>query len=117
MRRGAVALILLLAAIVAARAWVAWSHGTYLSYAEGTWSALAQDAARGEWYRPISAPTGYGGTRYWPLVFGVHAQLLRVWPDVLATGFLMSVIGFAAALAACFAAADCRSALKMRLSM
>ena len=105
MRRGAVALILVLAAIVAARAWVAWSHGTYLSYAEGTWSALAQDAARGEWYRPISAPTGYGGTRYWPLVFGVHAQLLRVWPDVLATGFLMSVIGFAAVLSACFAAA------------
>ncbi|HEX5214840.1 MAG TPA: hypothetical protein VFV98_05225 [Vicinamibacterales bacterium] len=105
MRRGAVALILVLAAIVAVRAWVAWSHGTYLSYAEGTWSALAQDAARGEWYRPISASTGYGGTRYWPLVFGVHAQLLRVWPDILATGFLMSVIGFAAALAAGFAAA------------
>ena len=105
MRRGAVALVLVLAAIIAARAWVAWSHGTYLSYAEGTWSALAQDAARGEWYRPISAPTGYGGTRYWPLVFGVHAQLLRLWPDVLATGLLMSLIGFAAAMAACFAAA------------
>ena len=105
MRRGAVALVLVLAAVIAVRAWVAWSHGTYLSYAEGTWSALAQDAARGEWYRPISAPTGYGGTRYWPLVFGVHAQLLRLWPDVLGTGFLMSVMGFAAALAACFAAA------------
>ena len=105
MRRGAVAVVVVLAAVIVVRAWVAWSHGTYLSYAEGTWSALAQDAARGEWYRPISGPTGYGGTRYWPLVFGAHAQLLRVWPDVLGTGFIMAVTAFAAVLAACFAAA------------
>jgi hypothetical protein len=91
-----------LLAVSAIRVVVSWSHGSYLSYAEGTWCALALDVARGEWYRPASGPDGYGGTRYWPLVFGLHGLLLRVWPDPIASGLLLSAASFVAALVALF---------------
>lgn len=93
---------LALAGALVARVLVSWSSGTYLSYTEGTWIALAQDAAHGIWYRPISGPDGYGATRYWPLVFGLHAALLRVWRDALATGLLLSALSFAALLVTVF---------------
>jgi hypothetical protein len=95
---GAVAL----AAAILARVVVSWSDGTHLSYAEGVWAALAVDAAHGEWYRPISGPDGYGGTRYWPLVFGVHGLLLRILPDVVMTGLLLGAAAFTWATFALF---------------
>ncbi len=74
-----------------------------------TWTALAWDAAHGELYRPVLAPTGYGGTRYMPLLFLVHAGLLRLHVDpVLGAVVLMqtSVIAAAAAAYAAMRAAD-----------
>jgi hypothetical protein len=73
-----------------------------LHHVSGAWAALADDAARGIVYRPLLSEAGYGGTRYFPLSFLVHALLVQLGIPLLPAGHALSVaagIGLVAASA------------------
>ena len=49
---------------------------------------LADDLARGTFYRPLLSPElGFGGTRFFPLAFALHAGLLRLGIPLLFAGY------------------------------
>src|SRR6266542_1538008 len=74
MRRAALAAAAAFSLVTAARLPAAWASGNALNHVSGVWMALADDLARGTLYRPIHAPDGaFGGTRYFPLAFALHA--------------------------------------------
>jgi len=86
-----------------------WPGSVFGSGTSGTWTALAWDAAHGDFYRPLLGPAGYGGTRYMPLLFLIHAALIRTHSDpVYGAVVLMqsTVVASAVALYAAMRAAD-----------
>jgi len=91
-RRATLAIAAVLALVTAARLPAAWTSGNALNHVSGVWMALADDLARGTLYRPIHAPDGaFGGTRYFPLAFALHAGLLRARAPLLAAGYAASL--------------------------
>jgi hypothetical protein len=82
----AVALVLVLAAT---RAWICWTRDAEISHASGVVMAMADDLQHGVFYRPLFGRLGYGGTRYFPLFFVIHAGLLKLGMPVLASGYLL----------------------------
>ena len=100
LRAAAVVLTVGLPALTIARAARAWPREAHLGYAEGIWLALANDAARHVFYRPLQGPLGYGGTRYFPLFFLLHAGLIRVGLDPIVAGYLLAVSSVALLLVA-----------------
>jgi hypothetical protein len=68
-----------------------WANGAYLGHASGVWIALANDLCHGVFYRPLSGPLGYGGTRYFPLVFVLQAGLMKLGCDPIVAGHLLSL--------------------------
>ncbi|ACG75418.1 conserved hypothetical protein [Anaeromyxobacter sp. K] len=95
MRPRALALVLpaaVLAALTLARLPAAWESGNALNHVSGAWMALADDLAHGTFYRPLaSAELGYGGTRFFPLAFALHAGLLRLGAPLLPAGYALSL--------------------------
>lgn len=78
----------------------AWESGNALNHVSGVWMALADDLARGTFYRPLHDPAlGWGGTRYFPLAFVLHAGLIRAGLPLLQAGQLLSLAAGAAAAA------------------
>ena len=73
-----------------ARAAVFWPTEAYLNTTAGVWTGLATDLANGVFYRAPLGPDGYGGTRYFPLHFILHAGLMKVIADPVWSGFVMS---------------------------
>jgi len=51
-------------------------RGLYMT--SGVWAGLAVDLADGTLYRPVHDETGFGGTRYMPLQFILHAIMLSI---------------------------------------
>jgi len=74
-----------------ARQFVSWRNFGDLESEGGMWTTLALDAANGIIYRPIFSPLGYGGTRYSPLHFLIHAGLLKAGAPPIPSGFLMGI--------------------------
>jgi hypothetical protein len=96
---GAIALTILL---LATRAAVCWSNDRYVSPTNGVWLALATDLNAGVFYRPLHGPSGYGGTRYFPLFFVLYALLLKLGLPVLLSGYLLSAVGIVSLIAGTF---------------
>jgi hypothetical protein len=70
----------------------AWESGNALNHVSGAWATLADDLARGTFYRPLHDPgVGYGGTRFFPLVFALHAGLVRLGVPLLPAGYALSL--------------------------
>jgi hypothetical protein len=70
----------------------AWASGNALNHVSGAWMTLADDLAHGTLYRPLhDADLGYGGTRYLPLAFALHAGLLRGGVGLLEAGWALSL--------------------------
>ncbi len=82
-----VALTVLLAVL---RAWVCWANDRYFEFSAGVYVALAADLKNGVFYRPLFGPSGYGGTRYFPLYFVLYSLLLKLGLPVLFSGYLLS---------------------------
>ena len=90
-RRLSTALGLALLGATALRLPAAWASGNALNHVSGAWMALADDLAHGTLYRPLLDPTlGFGGTRFFPLAFALHAGLLRLGVPLLAAGDAVS---------------------------
>jgi len=69
-----------------------WSGGLPFDATSGTWTALADDLAHGDFYRPLYGPLGWGGTRYMPLFFAMQAGLLRMGLDAGMAGLAVTVV-------------------------
>ena len=84
---------LALGAAIALRLPGAWRTGNGLNHVSGAWMALAEDLAHGTFYRPVLDPElGYGGTRFFPLVFSLHAALRAAGLQLLAGGYALSLV-------------------------
>ena len=76
----------------------------FLRIKSSIWVALAWDAAHGELYRPLFDANGYGGTRYMPLLFVVHAMGIRAGVDPIWSGVALMQASVAAVAVALFGA-------------
>ncbi|MFT3913893.1 MAG: hypothetical protein QM704_07205 [Anaeromyxobacteraceae bacterium] len=95
-----------LALATALRLPAAWSSGDALNHVSGAWLALAEDLAHGTFYRPLVDPAlGTGGTRFFPLLFSLHAALRTAGADLLAAGYLLSLASGLSVLAGVYALA------------
>jgi hypothetical protein len=82
-------LVISLAALVLttiAQVWITWRADSMMDDVAGIWSALAADMRNGIFYRPLYGPLGYGGTRYFPLHFAIHAGLMKAGLNVVVAG-------------------------------
>ena len=69
-----------------------WQEGVSLTPTSGTWIALAVDLKHGMFYRPMYGDLGYGGTRYLPLHFVLHALLMGLGLGPVAAGHALEGI-------------------------
>src|SRR5437762_13098724 len=79
-----------------------WPGALPQDSSSGVWAALAQDFAKGVFYRPTYSAFGFGGTRYMPLFFVVHGVLIRLAFDPVTAGGVLTVLGSAVFGAALF---------------
>ncbi len=82
--------VAIIVAITAARAWIWWRNDAGISFASGVMITMAADLKAGVFYRPLFDSAGYGGTRYFPLYFCLHALLLKLGMPVLFSAYLLS---------------------------
>src|SRR2546427_6166241 len=75
---------------IALMAWY-WPGSLPQDSSSGVWAALAQDFAKGVFYRPTFAGFGFGGTRYMPLFFVLHGGLIRLALDPVTAGLILTV--------------------------
>lgn len=68
-----------------------WVNDAYLDHVAGVWIALANDLCHGVFYRPLFGLLGYGGTRYFPLVFVLQAGLMKLGCGPIVTGHILSL--------------------------
>src|SRR2546422_8237724 len=84
--------IVALLSSVALMVWY-WPGALPQDSSSGVWTALAQDFAKGVFYRPTYSAFGFGGTRYMPLFFLVHGALIRLALDPVTAGGVFAVLG------------------------
>ena len=84
------AVVGLLVLITTMRAAVCWTNDTWVDNPSGVIIAMAADLKDGVFYRPLVGPEGYGGTRYFPLYFVLHAALLKLGVPILPSAYLLS---------------------------
>jgi hypothetical protein len=72
-----------------------WISDSGVDHPAGVMIAMAVDLTHGLFYRPLFGPEGYGGTRYFPLYFVLHALLLKVGVPVLLGAYLLSLAAMA----------------------
>ena len=77
------------------RANVFWQNEAFLDDASGNWTALAKDLTEGVFYRPLQSAAGYGGSRYFPLHFVLHAGLMKLVGDPMRSGLAVSALSMA----------------------
>src|SRR5438445_11881989 len=96
-----------------------WPGSLPQDNASGVWTALAQDFARGIFYRPTADAYGFGGTRYMPLFFVLHGTLIRFSLDPVVAGLVLtvaSIVLFDLALLCCSRALGVAWSLAVPLS-
>jgi hypothetical protein len=79
----------LLLGLTGSRIIPSWKYDSHLDHVAGVWVALALDLRRGLFYRAPFGPSGYGGTRFFPLYFCLHAAFMRVM-NWRAAGYFLS---------------------------
>jgi hypothetical protein len=89
-------------AFTAYRLTVALPRGSQLDHVSGVWTTLALDASRGVFYRPLFAADGYGGTRFFPVYFVLHAGLIKLFGHPVATGYALSILSMTSLTAGVF---------------
>lgn len=71
------------------------THGG-MNFVSGIWTTLAVDLVDGVFYRPIlDEAFGYGGTRYFPLHFALHAGLIKMGMSPIPAGHVIGVVSLA----------------------
>jgi hypothetical protein len=89
-------------AVTAIRAVVCWGNDAWINHPAGALIAMASDFNAGLFYRPLYSASGYGGTRYFPLYFVLHAAFMKSGVPVLRGAYLLSGVAMLALLAGMF---------------
>jgi len=77
--------------------------GSSLDHVSGAWIGLAMDLKDGIFYRPLySDEIGFGGTRFFPLFFSLHALLILFFGIPLTSGHIVSIFSGLLLFVACF---------------
>ena len=92
----------LLITLTLARAVPSWRNDSHLEHVSGVWVTLALDLNNGVFYRAPFGPHGYGGTRFFPLYFGLHALGIRVFHGWRTSGYFLSATSVLLLLAGVF---------------
>ena len=79
-----------MAVLTPVQAWMWWANDIGINVASGSMIAMAADLHHGIFYRPIVDSLGYGGTRYAPLYFSLHAGLLALGIPIFPGAYLLS---------------------------
>src|SRR5208337_4912228 len=74
----------------------------WVNHPAGVLIAMAGDLKDGVFYRPLFGPEGYGGTRYFPLYFVLHALLMKLGVPVLPGAYLLSAVAVVSLLTGVF---------------
>lgn len=74
-----------------------------LNHVSGVWITLAVDLTDGVFYRPLFGPQGYGGTRFFPLHFLLHAGLIRAGFAAVVAGYVVTFASAAGMIGALYA--------------
>ncbi len=85
----AAAVLVVVTVVGAARSWLRYDGLTHVG---GAWATLAADLAAGEFYRPLVSELGYGGTRFMPLFFTIHAAIIRAGAAPIEAGLATSLL-------------------------
>src|SRR5271165_6191537 len=88
----------LLLLLTLARVYTGWRAGVAMTATSGIWTALAVDLKNGVFYRPLYGDLGYGGTRYFPLHFILHAALMKIELGPEAAGHALQAVACLALL-------------------
>jgi len=90
-------------AIVITKAIYSIIIGSSLNLVSGSWIGLAMDLSDGIFYRPLfSEAIGYGGTRFFPLYFSIHALLIKLFGMPIVSGHIVSICSGILLFSACF---------------
>ena len=81
--------VAMIVVITGVRAWIWWRSDAGISFASGVMITMATDLKQGVFYRPLYDAQGYGGTRYFPLYFCLHALLLKLGLPILPSAYLL----------------------------
>jgi len=92
----------LLLGLTVLRAVECWSTDSHLEHVAGVWVAEAMDLTRGVFYRAPYGSYGYGGTRYFPLFFCLHAAAIKLLGTWRATGYALSAVSVVLLLVAVY---------------
>ena len=90
---------LLLAGLTVLRITQSWPNDSHLDHVSGAWVALASDVRAGVFYRAPFGPEGYGGTRFFPLFFCLHALGIVLGGSWRLSGYVLSAASMLALLA------------------
>lgn len=64
-----------------------------LNHVSGAWTVLSTDLSNGVWYRSIiDKELGFGGTRFFPLYFVIHACFIGIIKSPVWAGYLTSLL-------------------------
>jgi len=78
-------------------------YGYTLNHVAGTWITLALDLSEGMFYRPLFTENiGFGGTRFFPLFFSLHALLIKLFGMPILSGHIISLFSGLLLFGACF---------------
>ena len=92
----------LLLGLTILRAVECWSNDSHLEHVAGIWVAEATDLTKGVFYRAPYGPYGYGGPRYFPLFFSIHAAAIKLFGEWRPTGYALSAVSVVLLLVAVY---------------
>ena len=96
------AVTLLLVGLTILRIFESWPNDSHLDHVSGAWVALASDLHSGLFYRAPYGADGYGGTRFFPLFFCLHAAGLALSGGWRFSGYVLSAASVVFLLAGCY---------------
>lgn len=77
--------------------------GSELNHVAGAWIGLAMDLSEGTFYRPLfSENIGFGGTRFFPLFFSLHALMITFFDMPILSGHIVGLLSGALLFVCCF---------------
>jgi hypothetical protein len=76
-----------------------WPNDSHLDHVSGAWVTLATDLRSGVFYRAPYGPEGYGGTRFFPLFFVLHALGIFLSGSWRFSGYVLSASSLIALVA------------------
>jgi hypothetical protein len=92
----------LLLRLTVLRAVECWRTDARLDHVAGIWVAEAMDLTKGVFYRAPYGPYGYGGTRFFPLFFSIHAAAIALFGRWRPTGYALSTVSVVLLLVAVY---------------